>query len=238
MLSIANRATSIVILFSMTLGCAQAFAAPAIPAGAPPGKNRQMDSFKSSKTVSVMEKQVRIKREKVTLLKPGALQTFMIGLYEDNRLDKFIEMLKVLIDDEADSCPYCWSTFSRIQSSAVSVQQKAKKGYLKNNSGKKIKSRESKDKGESLDKSKNVKRREPHTQVVDAAQSLFAQVLETPEETGVKNALTILSDKLKEDENKTPGEHDYFTYLADAMYTPFLEDEAFEEDDQYKDDIF
>lgn len=236
MLSTIKNRLLTALIFSILLGSRYVFAAP-VPAGAPVKSTATMDSFKSSKTVTVMEKQVRIKREKVTLLKPGALQNLMIGLYEDNRLEKFIEILKKMVDDEADSCPYCWSTYSRLQSSAVSVLQKASKGYLKLSDGKK-RTNNKVDKGkEDTTKNKAMpKRREPHTKVVDSAQQLFAQVLDTPEETGIKNAMTILVDELKLKENKTPGEHDYFSVLADAMYMPFLGEVGEEDDEHYDND--
>jgi len=209
---------ALIVLLLVILLAGTAFAAPKFQ-GDRKAEGDEFDSFKSNKTVAVMEKTNRIKREKVTAIKAYPLYDLMGKIALDGRLEKLIEILDDLSTNDADSCPGCWSVYNRIYSSAVSTNRKIVKKAMLTKVNKKTTSDDNKD------SSQTTKRREPNIQVTDATYLLFTGVAASSERDLIQKPIEIMYEKLTNKEGMTPGEHDYFSILASLIMEPFLEEE-------------
>ncbi|MDZ4784770.1 MAG: hypothetical protein SGJ02_01710, partial [bacterium] len=192
-------------------------------------KGDDFDSYKATitSTVAVEEKNIRIKRDKILSIKALPLNKFMERVALDGRINKFNEMLRWVYENKPDSCSSCWSVFNKF----VTASSTASKKYSKENPNKKDKK---KNKGKLKDKKEDEpivqakvvdlikpKGREPSLSVLDASSELFYGLASSKEADQIYEAIKVLSKKLKEKSEKTPGERDYFDMLSYNMQLPF-----------------
>ncbi len=184
----------------------------------------EFDEFKSKRTVQVAEKVNRIKREKITEIRPPSVKSYMASIRPDGRLEKFFEIINHVNEVEADSCGVCWSVFNKLATGAKSALAARDKN---------IKVKAEKKNGEKEDPlndgKENTKKiveevyrsREPNLGVIEASRYLFIEIAISKESEQIREALDVLAEHLNKKDGKTIAEQEYFSSLAHYMMKPF-----------------